>query len=471
MQPKKILILIPDGVGLRNFAYTKFYKLAAERGIDITFWNMTPFDLAEMGYREIRLENPKLHPLTNVLKIIRTRLDLNRNIAKSGKEIYKCYRFPLPYRSIKESIKNIFIKSYLAYGASGKGIGRIRQLIKDKERQTNYYQSCLQTLKQQKPDLVFCTNQRTVLTIAPLLAAQDLKIPTGTFIFSWDNLPKGTMALEPDYYLVWSEHMKKELRHYYEYINDDQVFITGTPQFEPHTYPELLQTREDFFAMNNLDSNKKYICFSGDDITTSPFDQQYLSDTANAVRELNNQGFNLGIVFRRCPVDFSSRYDDVLTKNADIIVPVNPKWVSLSDKWNAILPTADDMKLQINTIAQTEMVLNLGSSMVFDFASFKKPCAFFRYDGGPLQKCRSVESIYKYIHFESMPSENAVLWIDGPNDIANAIKRGLTAPETTVAEAQNWFKKINIHPPQEASERILDTFETIMNQNPNHANG
>jgi hypothetical protein len=38
-----------------------------------------------------------------------------------------------------------------------------------------------------------------------LLAAQQLGIPTATFIFSWDNLPKATMVVETDYY-VWSDH-------------------------------------------------------------------------------------------------------------------------------------------------------------------------------------------------------------------------------------------------------------------------
>jgi hypothetical protein len=33
-----------------------------------------------------------------------------------------------------------------------------------------------------------------------LLAAQQLGIPTATFIFSWDNLLKATMVVETDYY-------------------------------------------------------------------------------------------------------------------------------------------------------------------------------------------------------------------------------------------------------------------------------
>ena len=49
MHNKKVFILLPDGIGLRNFAFTNFYKIGIESGFDITFWNNTPFNLTELG--------------------------------------------------------------------------------------------------------------------------------------------------------------------------------------------------------------------------------------------------------------------------------------------------------------------------------------------------------------------------------------------------------------------------------------
>jgi hypothetical protein len=63
------------------------------------------------------------------------------------------------------------------------------------------------------------------LAVAPLLAAQDLGIPTATFIFSWDNLPKATMVVEANYYFVWSHHMKRELLLYYPNIEGFLSFL------------------------------------------------------------------------------------------------------------------------------------------------------------------------------------------------------------------------------------------------------
>ena len=170
--------------------------------------------------------------------------------------------------------------------------------------------------------------------------------------------------------------MKKEILFYYPNIKEKQIIVTGTPQFEPQFDILKLINREEFYAQNKLDLNKKYICYSGDDITTCPDDPQYLKDVAIAIRELNKKEYNLGIIFRRCPVDFSSRYNDVLEDYKDVIISIVPKWEKKGEMWNEILPTPEDIILQVNTITFTEMVINLGSSMVFDYVVHNKPCAY-----------------------------------------------------------------------------------------------
>jgi len=467
MKNNKVFILLPDGVGLRNFAYTDFYKKAVEKGFELVFWNHTTFNLVDLGFSEIRIDNAKSHPITDILKKARVQIDLNLNIKKDSDDIYDSYRFPLAYKDFKTAVKMLSIKILVQLYSSGKGVNKIRSAIFNLERKTAYYQECLETLKREKPAMVFCTNQRTVLAIGAILAAQDLGIPTATFIFSWDNLPKATLVLEPDFYFVWSEHMKKELLHYYPFVNENQIIVTGTPQFETHADRRNIHSREVFFEKFNLDPNKKYICYSGDDITTSPNDPQYLEDTVNAVKKLNAEGHNLGIIFRRCPVDFSGRYDKVIAENKNIIMPIDPKWKKMGDMWNTILPTIEDLELQMNTIMHTEMVINLGSSMVFDYISYQKPCAYLNYDVSSDLNAVPVKKIYDFVHFRSMPSTESVLWINNPEAISDAIKKGLYDCADVLQNAQLWFEKINQHPPKDASARILDAIETIITDSQN----
>lgn len=463
MKNNKVFLLLPDGIGLRNFAYTDFYKKGRELGFDLVFWNNTSFDVSSLGFKEIRIAQPKSHRLTDIFKKARVQIDLNENIRRSGDAVYDSYRFPMASGTLAKWVKTTAIKMLTALYSSEKGAAKIRKYITQLEKQTRYYNQCLETLKREKPALVFCTNQRTVSALAPIFAAQSLGIPTATFIFSWDNLPKATLVLEPDFYFVWSDHMKDELIKYYPFIAASQVMVTGTPQFETHTYRRSILPREAFFSQYGLDPDKKYICYSGDDVTTSPNDPQYLSDVADAVRQLNSEGRNIGVLFRRCPVDFSNRYDSVLAKNTDILTAIDPKWKKMGDYWNTVLPTTEDLDLQVNTIEHTEMVVNLGSSMVFDYISYGKPCAYINYDvAGSIMPDWSVAKIYRFVHFRSMPSHDSVLWIDSPQSIATVIVKGLTDSGAIVAAAQSWFEKINQHPTNSASERILKGFENLI---------
>lgn len=465
MQNKKIFILLPDGIGLRNFAYSDFQAIGLKENFDVVFWNNTPFDLTELGFKEIRIQNSKSHRLTESYKNARKQIELNLNIQRTKDHVYDTYRFPFSYETILKAGKSLFTQMASFTHSSKYGLNRIREKIKNGERKTLYYHKSLETLQKEKPAMVFCTNQRPMTAISPLLAAHDLGIPTATFIFSWDNLPKATMVVETDYYFVWSDLMKKELLFYYPYILESQVFVTGTPQFESHFDKNKLISREDFFKQNNLDLAKKYICYSGDDVTTCPDDSKYLEDVAIAVRKLNRKGNELGIIFRRCPVDFSGRYDKVLKNYQDVIISVEPLWKKIGEGWNTILPTQEDIDLQMNTIAHTEMVLNLGSSMVFDYVAHDKACAFINYDVADKKILDwSVKKIYNYVHFRSMTNSENVLWINNPDEIISIIEKGIVKKSNVVKGAQEWFKMINQHPPQEASKRIWDGIKTIISK-------
>jgi hypothetical protein len=463
MKNNKIFILLPDGIGLRNFAYSDFYKLGVSNQFDVVFWNNTPFELADLGFNEIKITNSKNNPLTDIFKNTRKQIELNLNIKKSSDLVYDTYRFPFSYKNTKSAIKSFSTRFLTKIYSSENGLKTVRNKIISSEKKTLFYKESLETLKKENPALVFCTNQRPSSAIAPILAAKDLGIPTATFIFSWDNLPKATMVVETDYYFVWSNHMKTELLHYYPYINEKNVFVTGTPQFESHYNISKILSKESFFEKYNLDSTKKYICFSGDDVTTSPDDPEYLNDVATAVSQLNSEGHNLGIIFRRCPVDFSTRYDEVLTKFQDVIIPIVPLWKRIGDGWNTILPTPEDLDLQLNTIRHTEFVINLGSSMVFDYVTQNKLCMYINYDAkNKVIQDWSVKKIYNYIHFRSMPSKRAVVWIDSPESIKNIIIENLNANSDTVENAQLWFHKIVAQPANKSSERIWEAIKSIV---------
>ncbi|SHG44794.1 hypothetical protein SAMN05444483_11265 [Salegentibacter echinorum] len=460
---KKIFILVPDGVGLRNFGYTQFEKLKIEYEAELIYWNNTVFPIKDrLGFQELKINETETHKLTPLYSRARKRVELNNWANKFNDEVYHTYKFPFNTKGLKNKAKTAFIKSLIKFYNTEEGGFKIGEKIKKLERKSSKYISCKKQLEKHKPDFVFCTSQRSTQAIAPILAARDLKIPTASFIYSWDNVPKAMLVVDTDYYFVWSDLMKEQLLTYYPYIPESRVFVTGTPQFEPHFDKNLMLPKQDFFREYGLDENIKYICFSGDDTTTSPLDQYYLEDLALAVKALNNEGSNLRIIFRKAPVDTTNRYDEVLKKYKELIVSIEPAWAKMGGNWNEIFPLKEDFSL-LNIICEhSELVVNICSSMVFDFALHNKACIYLDYEQPQLKKgIRDIGQNYNYVHFRSMPSRNAVGWVKSKQELKFRLKELLQEPQPMVKEAQTWFKMVAGEDAEKASQRIWNCLNEI----------
>ncbi|WP_026935511.1 hypothetical protein [Christiangramia echinicola] len=442
MKKKKILIVIPDGVSLRNFLFTDFPEIARESGLQIVYWNATTYDIAGEGEKEIKLE-PAPRATTDLYKRAKILAELDHFKDRFQDPIYEKYEFRNSSKGIKNKIKNLIVSRLRRNHSGEKGLEVLRIRMNESERKSQYYKHCRVVLKNEAPDLVFCANQRPVNAIAPITAAKDIGIPTACFIFSWDNLPKATKVIDTDFYFVWSNYMKKELLEYYPFVQEQQVKITGTPQFEIHYKEEVIMSRKEFYKKYDLNPQKDYLCFSGDDITTSPHDEIFLKDVAESVRNLNRKGEEMGVIFRRCPVDFSGRYGTVIEEYNDVIRSIDPQWSRGVDSWDQVMPTRQDMMLQTNIIQHSFMVINVGSSMVFDFIAKNKPCGFLNYKPRIENLEKDIREVYDYVHFRSMPDKKAVYWINEVQEIEDVIKSAKNNTSVSIEITKQWYEIIN----------------------------
>ena len=283
------------------------------------------------------------------------------------------------------------------------------------------------------------------------IAAQQLRIKTLTAIFSWDNLPKARLAVKADNYVVWSQWMKDEMKDYYPEIPEENILLLGTPQFEFYLDKKRILSREDFAKKYSLHPNKTWICFSGDDLITSPYDHNFLRDVAET---LNIEKENIQIIFRRCPVDFSDRYDKVLNTYKDLIVAIDPLWNIQSETgWVGYFPKYEDINMQINLAYHCEMVINLGSTMALDFATFSKPCLYLNYNPSD-DESWSTEIIYNFQHFRSMKGLKAVGWINNKEEIRQQVLNTLSSPGAIAPDIQKWKEKLVLQPLDKSAQHI-----------------
>src|SRR5690606_6872001 len=137
----------------------------------------------------------------------------------------------------------------------------------------------------------------------------------------------------------------------------------------------------------------------------------------------------------------------------DVITVMDPLWIKVGANWQTIMPTPEDMSLLANISKHCILVINVGSSMVFDFTIHGNPCAYLNYDTDQKNDENwTIKKIYKNIHFQSMPDDNQVFWVNDKNDFEWVILEAIKSKGVISADA--WFEKINAHP-LNASEQIF----------------
>ncbi|WP_435577747.1 hypothetical protein [Gilvibacter sp.] len=421
-KPEDIVLFVPDGVGIRNYLYADVFK---NRQANLHLYhNFDPDTLGRLKSELHFASDQEIPAYSESIKekyyrelIHYCRLKLN---TKRTANVTIMHLWNKPRKGLKQMLFYGFVTFMGNFYGNYKAVLKLEKRYQREIRSNPIYQKVSAQLAALNAKTLFCTHQRALKAPPIFAAAQDLGLKTATVIYSWDNIPKARLALQANIYLVWSAYMKEQLLAFYPELDSEQIKITGTPQFEAYNDPKNIIPKEIFYEQYRLDPAKKIICFSGDDEYTSPYDPTYLHDFAAQLQESGLES-KYQILFRRCPVDVSGRYDDVVAKFEGLIIEAPPLWNFNSNVWSAVYPTQDDVKLLVSVAHYSDMVVNLGSTMAFDFGMFGKPCIYINYDP-PQAKGWSVNMIYNFEHFKSMPDPSAVFWWESPEGLPELLQ-------------------------------------------------
>lgn len=373
---KTLGLVITDGVGFRNFILSDFLKEAEQQFDNVIILSCLPksvykthtdcqvieLDVFTEGYatwffrKAKEIAHLKLHAKGNLG--IQDNLKTNRSTLKTTR-----------------GYGTRFIYKLTTLFHSEKAIQKF-QYFQNKTFANHTITAQYKTiLEEEAIDLLFFTHQRPPY-IAPLVyAAQQLKIKTAAFIFSWDNLAsKGRMASSFDYYLVWSTLMKKDLLQFYSTIQDQHVKVVGTPQFEPYVLPRYKTSKADFIKAFRLDASLQTICFSCGDSSTSKNDELYITTIAEAIK--NQQIPAVNFIVRTSPAEDPKRFD-ALVKGFPFIKWNFPKWEQVranhQESWSQRIPSTEDVKQLRALLEYCDLNINMLSTMSLDFMLFDKP--------------------------------------------------------------------------------------------------
>jgi hypothetical protein len=399
-----VAVLLSDGVGLRNFVLGPFMRELAE--------STQVLALHAIDDDAVRLYAPLLPdgrvewvPLAShhesvpsfMLRYITGEAHMYRcNTRAMRHNLQRQFRGSWKTRVARRTARRI-----AKVCANEAAIGRLAALhgkIAGSSAEVRHYRDLL--LKHDVR-VLFCSHQRPPFILPVVLAAKSIGVRTGTFIFSWDNLTtKARIAAPFDDYFVWSNLMRKELLTYYPNINEAQVHVIGTPQFDPYADPSLILSRTDFFARIGADPNRPLICYSGGDTGTCPEDQQHVRVILEEIRSGRIRD-NPQVLLRPMPVDRGLRYQTLRDDFPELLYCV-PDWVHpRAGNWSDVLPLPSDVQFLANLTTHCDLNVNVASTMTLDFAIHDKPIVNIAFDmtDPPVLGVPLAQLYYQYEHY------------------------------------------------------------------------
>jgi hypothetical protein len=436
---KTIGIVITDGVGFRNFILSDFPQAIPKKFDKAVIYSCLPISAYPAHitgqFTIVQLAIYREGTLTGFLRKVKELAHL-RNHATGNFGIADNLKVNWnPHLTKKGILTRIaFLLSNLFHSETNiLWWTRMQMHSIRKHPITENYTSLL---KQHNPDILFFTHQRPPFVAPMIEAAQQSKIKTVAFIFSWDNLAsKGRMAGNFDAYIVWSKLMKDELLHFYPSVKAEQIHVGGTPQFEPYVMDVYRTERSEFYKRFDIDATKPTICFSCGDISTSKNDELYITEIANAIRykQLNKE---VNFIVRTSPAESPERFFEI-GKQFPFINWNYPKWnyarEGHPEPWTQRIPTPEDVKDLRALLEYCDVNINMCSTMSLDFMQFDKPVinpVFGNEDNGLYDDQRFL----KYAHYERVAQSGAVAIVKNSEEMIASINGALQHPEKASAE-------------------------------------
>lgn len=462
---KKLGIVITDGVGFRNFIMSDFISEAIQQFDTVTIYSGLPISTYDaIPQSNITIKELDVFVEGKITWFFRkwkevAHLQKYRSFYGMKDNLLSCYPKNISARSLL--VKGIYFFTRLIHSDSSILLAEKLQFFSFSN--TIITQSYFRLLEEDQPTHVFFTHQRPPFLAPFLYAVRQLKIPSSTFIFSWDNLAsKGRMLGAFDYFLVWSHLMKTELLYFYPSVPSEKVKVVGTPQFEPYVMPEYETAAADFYTKFKLDSSLKTICYSCADVSIGSNDPIVIRAIANAIRN-NAITTEVQLLVRTSPAEDDLRFKSVREQYPEIQWNV-PKWIltreNHAESWSQRVPTAEDIKDLRAILHYANLNINMCSTMSLDFMLFDTPVintVFGNTENGLYNDQRFLQ----YDHFKKVVDSQSVTIAKNETELIDQINEALSNPKVRTSQRKQMIDLQVSEPLKGTSKRIALTLSQL----------
>ena len=172
----------------------------------------------------------------------------------------------------------------------------------DIRKQIIFYSSCIKFLKNKNPKFIIVESDRNNLSSPLVMASKKLLIPSFSLMHGNVQYDFGYVPILADQLLVWGAYQKKRLIKYG--ANEDQIRITGVPQFSNH----IDGNKDDILQKLNIDKEKKIVILATSNYSDISIRIKLVKIFFRSLQELSKIGWH-GVI-KLHPRDDISLYKD-----------------------------------------------------------------------------------------------------------------------------------------------------------------
>jgi hypothetical protein len=421
-----LVALLPRGEAIRNFVYTGALDEVAS-GCDLTVVSVLPSQPVERLLRSrynsvVELQHA---PDRWAVRVLREMLDMAHGRWLWSVAAQERWRLrDLEVASAVGRAKRLAKKLACYPFAHQPGL----QLLSKAEGACSWWlrttEQYVDLFRKIKPSFVFNgSHVHSNMAMQAVHAARRLGIPTGAFIFSWDNLTsQGRIMPMYDFLLVWNEAIRRDLLDIYPSIRPEQVFVTGTPQFDFHFRPEFYWSREEFCGRIGADPARPIVLYSTGMANHMPGEEKIVEGIAAILRTMPEQT-RPQLMVRIYPKDDTGRFEELRRRCPDILFPEIP-W---DRAW--LTPRLEDSYLLTNMLRHAAVGINVASTVSLELCMFDKPVINVGYNppGVPVSELEYA-LYYQFDHYRPVVESGAVRVARSETEMRELLTRALDYP-------------------------------------------
>lgn len=438
-----IVIIIPRGEAIRNVIYTDTLPILKQQA-NITLLSITHDDkFVALAQPHVQRVLPiQEEPETKLVRNFRALLyEAHFRWINSGVAHYNRELNDLKANTVSKKIR-VWATRALVRPLANRPT--LEALSRWEHRWSYHYrptQAFDELFAQIKPNLVYNASHIHGVNSGGIAVrvAKEMGIRTAGFIFSWDNLTSRSRIFEPyDHFLTWTAGMKKQLIGQYPFLRDEQVRVTGTPQFDFHFKPQFWLSREELCRHLGVDAARPFVLYT---TAVGPFFPEEYRTVQLVIDLLKKMDLpqKPQLVVRIYPKAPDPMMLELAKQSIpDVIFP--PMLWDL--KW--FTPSFEDQPIYTTLLRECAVGINAASTVSLELMMHNKPVINLGFDppGSQLPHALRYSKHITFDHYRPVAESGGVMVAWSPEEMEQHLFSALRQPELGSEQRQRFVEQM-----------------------------